>query len=106
MTIIEDLTIIANGDFQIEKQNFPGAECSIELCGVFDSATVTPGYLSLDDVPVFVADLDMVEGQNLAPKTAAGRWVTRIPFSGYIALRVAGGGVSTAIKVNVLTHPL
>lgn len=95
----EDNILVADGDFYLPKARHPGRPVSIEVAGVFDGATVIPGYVSTDVVPIYIVDVG--DDAIARPKSAPGRWVSSLPTSGQCAVRISGAGGSTAIKIDV-----
>ena len=94
--------IIQNGDYHSGSPRHAsraGRPISVELSGIFDGASVIPGYYSRDEIPAFVTDVGD-DGQP-RPKTEAGRWVTALPSSGRIAVRVENAGPNTAIRIDI-----
>ena len=81
--------ITADGDHFQSKARGRGRNVSIEISGTFGGASVTPGYMSADAVPVFVPDG--------TAKTAIGRWIVLAPNSGKLALRVTSASGTTSI---------
>lgn len=96
----ENNILIADGDYAPVKGYAPGRPISVEVTGVFGGATVTLGFTTSDETPVFVADVG--DDGLTRPKTEAGRWVSVRPASGKPSLRVAGATGTTEILVKII----
>lgn len=92
--------VTEDGDYAPAKGYGAGWPISIEVTGTFDGATVSAGFVSSDDTPLFIADIDAAGAALI--KTAAGRWISSRPASGKPAIKVASAGVNTEILVKII----
>lgn len=95
INIPADNLILDNEEYVLPRPRKSGRSVLFEVTGPdFDTATVTPGFLSSDDTPVFVQDGD--------PITGPGRFFLKVPKSRYPMLKVTGkAGAVTPILVTV-----
>ena len=92
--------LVADGDYAPLRGYHPGRPVSIEISGEFGGATVTPGYVSADEVPIFIID---VAGDELPrEKTVPGRWISSRPASGKPGVRVTNASGTTAILIRIV----
>jgi len=102
--------ITTNGDYAPVKAHSPGRPISIEVTGELGGATITFGFVSSDEVPVFVADYcgwfhsygSHDPEEMLQITTLPRRVMSMRPASGKPALRITGASGTTAILVKII----
>lgn len=99
-TIPTNNTLTSNGDFVQPRARSVGRSVSIEVSGTFGGATVTPGYVSSDTIPVFI--IDTGDDGLPRPKSAPGRWITSAPAAGKVGVSVSGSSGTTAIIIKII----